>query len=194
MGDAVPLHDAAFVAEVLYSESAIKARVTELGAELAAFYKDSQETLVVLPVMSGAMFFAADLIRAIQPRIERMVVETIKARSYEGTESTGTVTLDANNSFPDVEGKDVLLVEDIVDTGGTLLKLLAKFCKARASSVRMVTLIDKTAGRDTDDGVNPNWSGFELDEHKFVVGYGLDFNGKYRELEYVGVLREEMYS
>ena len=198
MGDAVPPEDTDVVAEVLYSESAIKARVAELGVEIAEYYRDvsqGSEGLVVLPVMSGAMIFAADLTRAMRPRVKGMVVETIKAKSYEGTSSSGTVKVDANASQINVKDKDVLLVEDIVDTGGTMVTLENALYENGAASVRMVSLIDKTIGRSTEtSSLKPHWAGFKLTENKFVVGYGLDFNGAYRELEYVGVLKPEMYS
>lgn len=180
------------MAEVLYSREAIAARVTELGAELAAHYRDLRP--VVLPVMSGAMFFGADLARAIRPRPEGMVVETIKAKSYEGTSSTGLVRVSPEANDVDVRGRHVLVVEDIVDTGGTLRTLLERFAAAGAASVRLVALLDKTAGRDCSVRANnPHWSGFVV-EDKFVVGYGLDFDGAYRELEYVGVLKPERYA
>ena len=188
----VPPEDAHAVAEVLYSRDAIAARVTELGAELAAHYRDLRP--VVLPVMSGAMFFGADLARAIRPRPEGMVVETIKAKSYEGTSSTGLVRVSPEANDVDVRGRHVLVVEDIVDTGGTLRTLLERFAAAGAASVRLVALLDKTAGRDCSVRANnPHWSGFVV-EDKFVVGYGLDFDGAYRELEYVGVLKPERYA
>ena len=188
----VPPEDAHAVAEVLYSRDAIAARVTELGAELAAHCRDLRP--VVLPVMSGAMFFGADLARAIRPRPEGMVVETIKAKSYEGTSSTGLVRVSPEANDVDVRGRHVLVVEDIVDTGGTLRTLLERFAAAGAASVRLVALLDKTAGRDCSVRANnPHWSGFVV-EDKFVVGYGLDFDGAYRELEYVGVLKPERYA
>jgi hypoxanthine phosphoribosyltransferase len=179
------------VAEVLFSREAIAARVAELGAELAAHYRDLRP--VVLPVMSGAMFFGADLARAMRPRPEGMVVETIKAKSYEGTSSTGVVRVSPEASEVDVRDRHVLVVEDIVDTGGTLRTLLDRFAAAGAASVRMVALLDKRAGRDCSvEANNPHWSGFVV-EDKFVIGYGLDFDGAYREVEYVGVLKPERY-
>ena len=187
----VPPEDTHAVAEVLYSPEAIAARVAELGAELAAHYRDLRP--VVLPVMSGAMFFGADLARAMRPRPEGMVVETIKAKSYEGTSSTGSVRVSPEAGNIDVRGRHVLVVEDIVDTGGTLRTLVDRFAAAGAASVRMVALLDKRAGRDCSvEANNPRWSGFEMLANKFVVGYGLDFDGAYRELEYVGVLKPEV--
>ncbi len=178
--------------EVLYSREAIAARVAELGAELAAHYRDLRP--VVLPVMSGAMFFGADLARAIRPRPDGMVVETIKAKSYEGTSSTGFVRVSPESSDVDVRDRHVLVVEDIVDTGGTLRTLCDRFAAAGAASVRMVALLDKRAGRDCSvPANNPHWSGFVV-ENTFVVGYGLDFDGAYRELEYVGALKPELYA
>ena len=173
------------------SRASCAARVAELGAELAAHYRDLRP--VVLPVMSGAMFFGADLARAMRPRPEGMVVETIKAKSYEGTSSTGVVRVSPEASEVDVRDRHVLVVEDIVDTGGTLRTLLDRFAAAGAASVRMVALLDKRAGRDCSvEANNPHWSGFVV-EDKFVIGYGLDFDGAYREVEYVGVLKPERY-
>ena len=188
----VPPEDAYAVAEVLYSREAIAARVAELGAELAAHYRDLRP--VVLPVMSGAMFFGADLARAMRPRPEGTVIETIKAKSYEGTSSTGSVRVSPEAGNIDVRGRHVLVVEDIVDTGGTLRTLCDRFAAAGAASVRMVALLDKRAGRDCSvPANNPHWSGFVV-ENTFVVGYGLDFDGAYRELEYVGALKPELYA
>ena len=188
----VPPEDVHAVVEVLYSREAIAARVAELGAELAAHYRDLRP--VVLPVMSGAMFFGADLARAIRPRPDGMVVETIKAKSYEGTSSTGFVRVSPESSDVDVRDRHVLVVEDIVDTGGTLRTLCDRFAAAGAASVRMVALLDKRAGRDCSvPANNPHWSGFVV-ENTFVVGYGLDFDGAYRELEYVGALKPELYA
>jgi hypoxanthine phosphoribosyltransferase len=188
----VPSEDAYAVAGVLYSEEAIARRVTELGAELAAYYRDLQP--VVLPVMSGAMFFAADLTRAMRPRPRGMTVETMKAKSYEGTSSSGKVTLEGNGrGVVDVDGKHVLLVEDIVDTGRTMRALAERFSQAGAVSVKFVALLDKRAGRDVK-APRPEWSGFVMEKNEFVVGYGLDFDGCFRELRYVGVLKKEAYA
>ena len=181
----VPVEDPD-VAKVLYSERAIADRVAALGVELAAEYADKAP--VVLPVMTGAMCFCSDLLRAMRPSPRGTQVESIKSKSYFGNRSTGNVKVHPIEI--DVEGRHVLLVEDIVDTGLTIAKLKEHAEQAGAASVKMVALLNKGARRVND--MQPEWTGFEC-EDEFVIGYGMDFDGAYRELPYIGVLKPEVY-
>ena len=160
------------VAKVLYSERAIADRVAALGVELAAEYADKAP--VVLPVMTGAMCFCSDLLRAMRPSPRGTQVESIKSKSYFGNRSTGNVKVHPIEI--DVEGRHVLLVEDIVDTGLTIAKLKEHAEQAGAASVKMVALLNKGARRVND--MQPEWTGFEC-EDEFVIGYGMDFDGAY---------------
>jgi hypoxanthine phosphoribosyltransferase len=135
--------------------------------------------------MCGAFVFAADLLRHVN--IDGLTVDCVRASSYgEGMESSGSVVLSGLTT--DVVGRHVLLVEDIVDTGLTLAKLKAKLAEMGAASVAVVTLLNKQSRRTND--MVPDYVGFECPD-AFVVGYGLDYAGKYRELPFVGVLRPE---
>lgn len=166
----------------LLSAAAIQRRVDELGAEIAAHYGDMPFTMVV--VLKGALPFAADLMRAIDHAAMR--VEYIRARSYDGTDSTGEVALTVLPEEP-LQGRHVLLVEDILDTGRTARVILEYIDGAGAASCAVCTLLDKPARRETP--IVPDFCGFTIDNH-FVVGYGLDFNERHRELPAVFVLEE----
>ena len=174
--------------KVLYPASAIASRVAELGAELERHYRDKAP--VVLPVMTGALPFAADLIRAIRPRVRGLVVECVRAKSYFATSEVRAASgVAVGDVGVDVRGRHVLLVEDIVDTGHTMEKLKAKVLENGAATVAMVSLLNKRARRVT--GTQPEFAGFDCDD-EFVVGYGLDFCGEFREVPYVGVLKPEV--
>jgi hypoxanthine phosphoribosyltransferase len=135
--------------------------------------------------MCGAFVFAADLCRSLS--VPGLQVDCVRASSYgDGTESSGLVKLSGLNS--DVSGRHVLLVEDIVDTGLTIEKLKAHLFGLGASSVVVVTLLNKAERRK--NGMVPEYVGFECPD-EFVVGYGLDYGGKYRELAYIGVMNAE---
>lgn len=159
----------------------------ELGAELERHYRDKAP--VVLPVMTGALPFAADLIRAIRPRVKGLVVECVRAKSYFATSEVRAASVAVGDVGVDVRGRHVLLVEDIVDTGHTMEKLKAKVLENGAATVAMVSLLNKRARRVT--GTQPEFAGFDCDD-EFVVGYGLDFCGEFREVPYVGVLKPEV--
>lgn len=136
-------------------------------------------------MLCGAFMFAADLCRYMD--VPNMQVDCVRASSYgAGTESSGTVTLSGLTT--DVRGRHVVLVEDIVDTGLTIAKLKTHLTGLGASTVTVVTLLNKAARRK--NAMVPDWVGFECPD-EFVIGYGLDYDGKYRQLAYIGVLRPE---
>ena len=166
--------------EVLLSEERIQARIRELGREITRDYED--QPLLVVGVLKGSVVFLADLIRAIDLPLD---YDFVAISSYGAdTRSSGVVRLlkDLDTS---IEGKHVLIVEDIVDTGWTLrLSYLAENMKARkAASVKVCALLDKPCRRQVD--VCVDYRGFVIDD-VFAVGYGLDYKGRYRNLPYVG--------
>ena len=165
--------------DLLYSAEAIAQRVAELGAQISADYGD--RPLVLIGVLKGSFMFMADLIRHIRCPVR---IEFIGTKSYAGTSSSGEVQLTKDLDKP-IEGEDVLLVEDIVDTGLTLNYLRQMLAQRGPASLRIVALLDKPARRRIE--VRANYVGF-LIEDRFVGGYGLDFEQKYRNLQDVCVL------
>ena len=176
------------ISEVLIDEAKIAARVKALGAEITAAYPGNDE-LVLVSVLKGSLVFVGDLMRAIDRNVR---IDVMEVSSYGGgnTESSGTVRIlkDLSGS---IDGLDVLIVEDIIDTGLTLNYLTSYLAGKNPRSVRIVTLLDKPARRIAELPVD--WTGFEIPD-KFVVGYGLDFGEHYRNLRYVGVLKRELYA
>jgi hypoxanthine phosphoribosyltransferase len=172
------------VSKVLLDENALKARIAELGRQIAKDYKGRR--LMVVGVLKGSVLFLADLLRALGPECDAEV-DFVAVSSYAGKSSTGAVRmlLDLRES---PEGKDVLLVEDIVDTGLTLTSLTETLRAHRPKSLEVCTLLDKTMCRKTP--FTPKYVGFPI-PNEFVVGFGLDYDEKYRHLPYVGVLRPE---
>jgi hypoxanthine phosphoribosyltransferase len=175
------------IAQVLITEEEIRSRVKELGAQISRDYQGKE--LVLVAVLKGASIFLADLVREITIPVS---FDFVAISSYGAdTRSSGVVRLlkDLDES---IESKHVLVVEDIVDTGWTLrLSYICENLKSRkAASVRVCTLLDKPSRRKVDVGID--YYGFIV-EDKYVVGYGLDYNGKYRSLPFIGVLKPEVY-
>ena len=168
--------------EVLYSTEQINRRVVELGQELAADY--AEKDLVVVGVLKGSCVFMADLIRAIDLplTIDFMAVSSYK----DGTKSTGDVEILKDVSQP-LRGKDVIVVEDIVDTGLTLFRLLEILGSRGANSIAIASLLDKPEPRIKKE-LKIDYCGFQI-PNKFVVGYGLDAAGRYRNLPFIAVVR-----
>ena len=174
------------IKEVLISADAIAAKVAELGAEITRDYQDRD--LVMICVLKGAAPFFGDLFKSVELPVR---CDFIAISSYgNATRSSGEVRLikDVDNS---VEGKNVLIVEDIIDSGLTLSYLKEVFVSRGAKSVQICTLLDKPIRRKVD--LTPDYFGFEVAD-EFVVGYGLDYAEKYRNLSDVCVLKEEVYS
>ncbi len=164
---------------VLLSAETIATRVRELGARIAADHAGRE--LVLVAVLKGSFVFAADLCRAISLPLR---VEFLGLRSYSGTESSGIVEITKDIEHP-VEGADVLVVEDIVDTGLTMRYLLDNLRTRRPRSVQICSLLHKPSR--TKVAVPIDYLGFTI-EDRFVVGYGLDHDGRHRNLPYVGIL------
>lgn len=168
--------------KVLLSADQIAARVRELGAEIDRDYADASN-LVLLMVLKGSFIFGADLCRAVGSRNCR--VEFLGVRSYgEGTESSGVVQITHDLSKP-IEGQDVLIVEDIVDTGLTIAHLLDLLKTRRPRSLRLCALLHKPSR--TRVRVPIDYLGFTIEDH-FVVGYGLDFAERYRNVPFIGIV------
>lgn len=163
---------------VFISEEQIAKRVRELGEQISRDYAGQEVTVV--PLLSGAFMFAADLLRALKLPVD---VQFMAVSSYEGTQSSGEVKIKYDLKRP-VAGKNILLVEDIVDTGTTLKTVMEIMRTRQPASLKLCSLLYKPA-RNIHP-VNIDYLGFEI-EDKFVIGYGLDFDGRYRELPYIGV-------
>jgi hypoxanthine phosphoribosyltransferase len=175
------------IGEILVSEERIAARVAELGARIAADYEGRPITLV--SVLKGALPFMADLMRAIDLPLR---IDLMEVSSYGGhaTESSGLVRI-LKDLSASIEGEEVLIVEDIIDTGLTLNYLIRYLRGKNPRSLRICTLLDKPARRLVQIPVD--YVGFEIPD-QFVVGYGLDYGESYRNLRYVGVLRPDVYA
>jgi hypoxanthine phosphoribosyltransferase len=165
--------------KILIEENTLHKRITELGREISEFYIDRH--LTVIAVSNGATIFVADLIRQIDIPMQ---LDSITAYSYVGTESQGKVKLLSDLKL-DIEGRDVLLVDDILDTGRTLRKITDFLHTQNPASVKTCVLLDKPDRRVIDIGAD--YIGFTVPD-VFVVGYGLDYNEYYRNLPYVGKL------
>ena len=175
------------VAEILISEEEIQAKVIELGARITADYAGLELTLV--SVLKGSLPFMADLMRAIKIPVQ---IDLMEVSSYGGaaTESSGLVRIlkDLSSS---IDGRHVLIVEDIIDTGLTLNYLLRYLRGKNPATLRICTLLDKPARRLVEIPID--YLGFEIPD-QFVIGYGLDYGERYRNLRFVGVLRPEVYT
>lgn len=174
------------IRHVLVSEEQLKAKVDQLGAQISKDYEG--KNLVLVSILKGSVVFMADLMRAITIpcNIDFMVVS-----SYGGgnTTTSGLVKI-IKDLDGDLSGKDVLIVEDILDTGVTLSNLVPMLRMRNPSSVKICTILDKPSRRKAD--ITPDYEGFQVPD-EFVVGYGLDYDEKYRNLPYIGVLKPEVY-
>lgn len=170
---------------VLVSEQQLKDKVAQLGAQISQDY--AGKDLVLVSILKGAVVFMADLMRAvtIPCSIDFMVVSSYGA----GTTTTGLVKI-IKDLDSDLSGKDVLIVEDILDTGVTLSNLVPMLKMRDPNSVRICAILDKPSRRRAD--IQADYIGFQVPD-EFVVGYGLDYDEKYRNLPYVGVLKPGVY-
>lgn len=171
---------------VLLTEEEIEARCRELAAQIEAEYETRRITPIVIGLLKGSVPFMAELIKYFKHPIE---IDFISVSSYTGTESSGDVRINKDTDLP-AKGKYVLLVEDIVDTGRTLVQVRDMFYNKGADEVKIVSLLDKPDRRVVD--LQADYVGFTV-PNEFVVGYGLDYNQLYRNLPYIGVLKSEIY-
>lgn len=173
------------IEEILVTEAEIQEKISELGAQLTEEYEGRFP--LVVGILKGSLPFMGDLIQKIDTHIE---YDLMDVSSYgEEMKSSGEVKIvkDLNTS---VEGRDVLILEDIIDSGLTLSYIVKLFHYRKAKSVKIVTLLDKPDGRSID--IAPDLAGFIVPD-KFVVGYGLDYIERYRNLPYIGVLKPKIY-
>jgi hypoxanthine phosphoribosyltransferase len=167
----------------LFTQTQLRRRATELGKEITRDYRGQPLTIVFL--LHGAIFFTADLLRKISLPLE---IQALNVSSYQGTSSTGQVVF-SPSCLPDLSGREVLLVDDILDTGRTLAEVKRRLLEETgAAGVKICVLLDKQVPRAIP--VVPDYVGFTIGD-QFVVGYGLDYNGAWRNLPYIGVLQDD---
>ncbi len=175
------------MAQILIAEEQIRNRVHELGQQISADYAD-KENLLLIGVLKGCAMFMVDLARAIELPL---AIDFIAVASYgASTESSGVVRM-LKDLDTDIAGRHLLIVEDIIDSGLTLAYLRSQLLRRNPASLRICTLLNKPERRIAD--VPVDYLGFDI-PNEFVVGYGLDYAERYRNLPYIGVLRPEIYS
>ena len=174
------------VEQILYTEEELRKRVKELGCQITADY--AGRTPLLISVLRGAYIFMADLTRSINLDV---TVDFMSVSSYgAGTVSSGQVEIKKDLS-DSIEGKDLLIVEDILDSGNTLYYLMDVLRARKPASIRLCTLMDKPERRVKP--IKADYVGFTIPD-AFIVGYGLDYDEKYRNLPYVGVLKPSVYN
>ena len=174
------------IERVLVDEETLRQRVIELGQAIEKEYRG--QDLLLISVLKGSIIFMADLIRAIRIPHE---IDFMATSSYgTAAHSTGVVRILKDLNKP-IEGRNVILVEDIIDSGHTLNYLVRILRERQPASLRIVTLLDKPERREVD--IQVDWTGFSI-PNEFVVGYGLDYNEIYRNLPYIGVLKPSIYA
>ncbi|NCB63880.1 MAG: hypoxanthine phosphoribosyltransferase [Clostridia bacterium] len=173
------------IQEVLFDEKTLKDRVTEIGAEIDRDYAGKEPMLI--GVLRGSFMFISDLMRCVTLPC---TVDFMAVSSYgSGTSSSGQVRI-VKDLSDDIEGRDIIVVEDILDSGNTLSYLLELLKARKPASIRLCTLLDKPSRRTKP--VDVSYTGFSIPD-AFVVGYGLDFDEKYRNLPYIGILKPCVY-
>ncbi|WP_416325409.1 hypoxanthine phosphoribosyltransferase [[Eubacterium] hominis] len=174
------------IEKVLVTEEEIVKRSRELGAEITKDYEKTNETPLVVALLKGSVPFLAEIIKHIDMDIQ---FDFMDVSSYQGTESIGDIRIDKDLDCS-VKDISILLVEDIVDTGRTLKEVTKLLKNKGAKDVKVVSLLDKPDRRVVD--IEADYVGFTI-PNEFVVGFGLDYDQKYRNLPYIGVLKPEIY-
>ena len=176
------------IKEVLVSEEEIDAIVTRIAGEIDRDYSGEGRKLVMVCILKGSLPFMGDLMKRVTVPVE---IDCMKVSSYgKGTESSGQIHISLDLIRPDLNTCDILIIEDIIDSGTTLSYLTEYLSLKGAHSVRTCTLLDKPSRRKVE--YTPDYVGLEIPD-EFVVGYGLDYAEKYRALPYVGILKPEVY-
>lgn len=171
--------------EILFTEEQLMKAIGELGAQLSHDYKDKNPLFIC--VLKGAVMFMADLVKRVDVPME---MDFMAISSYGASSKSSGVVRILKDLDRSVEGRDLVIVEDIVDTGLTLAYLKENLFHRRAASVKVVTLFDKPEGRKVE--IKPDYCCFEV-PNAFIVGYGLDYAEHYRNLPFVGVLKRDVY-
>lgn len=175
------------ILKVLLTEEELAAKVKELGAQITKDYEG--KNLLLVSVLKGSVIFMADLMRAIDTRCQ---IDFLNVSSYgSGTKTSGTVKIVKDLDI-DIRGYDLLIVEDILDSGMTLSYIKKILMEREPNSIRICTLLDKPERRQVED-IKADYKGFIIPD-EFVVGYGLDFDETYRNLPYIGALKPEVYT
>ncbi len=165
--------------KTLIDEKTLEKRIEELAMQIEKDYKGKE--LVFLGILKGSVMFMTELAKKIKSNVE---FEFMEVSSYSGTESTGRIKV-SKDIRDSIEGKDVIIVEDIIDTGRTLTYLVEYLKDKKPNSLKIATMLSKEARREKF--VKVDYIGFEI-EDKFVIGYGLDYDEKYRNLHYIGYI------
>ena len=176
------------IEKVLVSEDEINSIVTRIAAEIDRDYKDSSRKLLLLCILKGSVVFMGELMKKITLPLE---IDFMKVSSYaSGTTSSGRINIVLDLHRGDLADVDIIVIEDIIDSGKTLSHLTKYLELKGAGSVKTCTLLDKPSRREVD--FTPDYVGREIPD-EFVVGFGLDYDEKYRNLPYVGILKRETY-
>lgn len=177
-----------FIESILISEEEIDSITSSLAEKITEDYKNSDKTLVLLCLLKGSIIFMGDLMKKLPLPLE---IEAMKVSSYGSSSvSSGKINIQLDLNRKDLSNVDILIVEDIIDSGNTLSKICKHLKERGAASVRTCTMLDKPARREVD--FVPDYCGKTIPD-KFVVGYGLDYDEKFRNLPYIGILKPEVY-
>lgn len=177
------------IARILISEEDIEKATERIAAEIDRDYKDADGRIVLVCVLKGSIVFMGDLMKKVTVPVE---IECVRVSSYgSGTTSGGNIDLLLDVDRPDIRDCHLIVVEDIIDSGNTLTFLVKHLLNKGAKSVRTVTLLDKPSRRKVE--FKTDYVGFEIPD-EFVIGYGLDYDEKYRALPYIGILDPSVYS
>ena len=176
------------VERVLVTQEELDEITTKLAQQITNDYKGSEKSLIIITILKGSVLFASDLMKKIPLPVE---LEFMKVSSYgEGTKSSGEIKVHLDLMRDKLERYDLLIIEDIIDSGRTLSRLTQLLKNRNAGSVKTCTLLDKPSRREVD--FVPDYCGKQI-EDEFVIGYGLDYNESYRNLPYVGILKRSVY-
>ena len=172
--------------QILLSQDVIEKRVKELGHEIDQYYQDQE--IIIITLLDGAIVFTADLIRNLAIPLR---LDCLRVSSYGNSTDPETAPRILSSLKSDVAGKHVLLVDDILDTGNTLQSVFDEVSSKKPASVKSCVFLDKPERRE--NGYKADWSGFSIPD-EFVVGYGLDYAGRYRQLPFVASLKPSVYN
>ena len=174
--------------KVILSAEEINSRILEIAEEINQHYQDTVREIILITLLDGAIVFTADLIRHLSVPIR---LDCIRVSSYGNSTNPETAPRVLGSLKSDVADKHVLLVDDILDTGNTMKKVFTEVSAKKPASLKTCVFLDKPERRQNN--FQADWSGFSIPD-EFVVGYGLDYAGRYRELPYLGILKHEIYS